>query len=147
VTTQHFAQTLLCAPFALAAGLWIYAFSLCGRTGRMWLTAGLYLIFEAREGRHVLYEDEPVTIRDQRSEEEKMAAYAAMRAETEMLPITPSAAPYMTWTAALHPSDLDELRERLDAVQRDFMTGFAVRIDAVVEEFLRERTDELAIVR
>jgi hypothetical protein len=150
VTERYFVAALVALPFVLAAALWLFAFSLSGRAGRLWLSGGLYLIFEPRIGRHELveskerpvYEDEPVTIRDTRTEAERMAAYAAMRAETQTLPVTVSAAPYTEWTAALAPTDLDELRATLEAIE----AHFAATVDAAVAEFLRERTDVYALV-
>lgn len=149
MTMHRFAIVLLAMCMTGSASLWIYAFTLCERRGKILLTAGLFLAFEPHVGRHEMpvYEDEPVHIRERRTEEQRIAAYATMVAETAALPVTTSAAPYTAWATALHPTDLDDLRARLDQVQRDFMTGFAMRVDAVVEEFLRERTDELAIVR
>lgn len=150
MTQRYFVAALVALPFVLAAAFWLYAFSLCGRTGRIWLTAGLYPAFEARIGRHELietrerpvYEDEPVTIRDHRTEAERIAAYAAMRAETQTLPVTVSAAPYTEWTAALHPTDLDELRVTLEAIE----ARFAATVDAAVADFLREHTGSHVLV-
>lgn len=152
MTTRYFIAVVVSLPFALAAGLWAYAFSLCGRTGRLVLTAGLFLVFEARRGRHEMldepptYEGEPVRVRDHRTEDERAAAYALMRAETQAMPVTVSAAPYTAWTAALHPTDLDELRASLDAVVTDFQRDLTAKLDAVVSEFLRERTGEQALI-
>ena len=148
MTTYRFAVVLIAMAFTGSAVLWIAAFNLSGRTGRLVLTAGLYLVFEARRGRHELrdetptYDGDPVHLRDHRSEEERAADYANMRAETQALPLTISAAPYMAWTGELHPTDLDELRYRLERVQAEF----AARVDAVLNEFLREHTDEQALV-
>jgi hypothetical protein len=137
-------------PFVMAAAFWLYAYSLCGRTGRIALTGGLFLIFEPRHGRHELietkerpvYEDEPVTIRDHRTEAERIADYAAMRAETADLPVTVSAAPYADWTASLAPTDIDELRATLEDIERRFVAT----VDAAVAEFLREHTGAHALV-
>lgn len=150
MTERYFVAALVALPFVLAAALWLYAYSLSGRTGRILITGGLFLIFEPRTGRHELietkerpvYEDEPVTIRDHRTEAERVAAYAAMRAETQTLPVTVSAAPYTEWTAALHPTDLDELRATLEAIE----ARFAATVDAAVAAFLHEHTGSHALV-
>lgn len=137
--TQHqFIAAVLALPFSLSAALWMYAFTLCGRIGRTWLTGGLYLIFEARVGKHEMpvYEDEPVRIHEHRTEDERAAEYAAMRAETQALPVTVSAAPYVDWTAALHPTDLDELRATLEGIEAHFRAV----VDAAVADFLHEHT-------
>jgi hypothetical protein len=148
VTERYFVALLLALPFTLAAGLWMYAFTQCTRLGRIVLTAGLYLVFEPRIGRHEMpvYEDEPVHIRERRTEDERAAEYAAMKAETELLPLTVSAAPYTAWTSALHPTELDELRASLDAVVRTFQRDLTARLDAVVDDFLREHTEEHLLV-
>lgn len=148
MTERYFVALLVALPFVGAAGLWLYAFSLCGRTGRMVLTAGLYLVFEARVGRHEMpvYDDEPVRIREHRTEDERVAEYAAMRAETAVLPLTVSSAPYAEWAAQLHPDDLDELRISLERIERAAVSAFSAAVDDAVAEFLRERTDSHALV-
>lgn len=151
MTMQHFIQGLSAMAFVGSAALWLAAFNLAGRAGRLVLTAGLYLIFEPRIGRHEMrgrpvYEDEPVHLRENRTEEQRIEAYQLMVAETQMMPVTTSAAPYTVWAAALHPTDLDELRASLDAVVRDFQRDLTLKMDAVLADFLRERTEEHALV-
>jgi hypothetical protein len=148
VTQQHFVVALVFVPFVMAAALWIYAFSLCSRTGRILLTAGLWLLVEPRHGVHEMpatkerptYEDEPVRIRERRTEDERIAAYANMRAETMELPVTVSAAPYIGWAAELAPTDLDELRASLDSVVTGFHNDLTARLDAVLADVLAEHT-------
>jgi hypothetical protein len=151
VTNQHFAQTLLCAPFVFAAVLWAFAFSLCGRTGRLLLTAGIYLIFEPRRGRHEArsvrdqpptYDGDPVSIRDNRTEAQRATAYALMRAQTELLPVTVSAAPLMDWTSELYPTDFEELRATLEDIER----RFRATVDTAVADFMRGQTTEQLLV-
>jgi len=148
VTQHQFIAAVLALPFTMAAGLWIYAFSLCERTGRIWLTAGLYLVFEPRVGRHEapIYEDEPVHIRERRTEDQRIADYAAMRAETQQIPVTVSAAPYASWAAELYPDEAERLRDALEDIERRAVAAFQVAVDRAVEEFLREVTTEQQLV-
>ena len=147
MTQQHFVEVVISLPFIAALALWAYGFSLCGRTGRLILTAGAYLIFEPRIGRHVAravrdepptYDGDPVNIRDTRTEAERAADYALMREQTELLPVTVSAAPLMDWTAELHPSDFEELRATLEDIER----RFRATVDAAVADFMRGQTAE-----
>jgi hypothetical protein len=148
---------LVLATLALVAALalWAFAFSLAARTGRLLLSAGLYLIFEPRQGRHIAraqrderptYDGDPVDIRDERTEAERAAEYAAMRARTEMLPITVSAAPLVDFAAQLHPTDLEQLKAELEAIERDVLRTFRMRVDAALMAFTGDYTQEFAAV-
>jgi hypothetical protein len=177
MTQTHFHVILIGMAFTGAAGLWAAAWTLCGPVGRRRLAFGLRLDELARDmqswtshsGRHEtiktrevpLYDGEAVRHLGRRTEAERQAEYAALRAEAVEAAVSVSAAPLVDFTAELKlltqsdsqpavPADLAALHEvvRLHEELAAVEASYAQRIRLAIARATapNDLTQEYALV-